>query len=139
MIINTDQIKDLLNQRIPDLTLARETGITRQTFYNLRKDRSNLDKMWLGTAAKLQSYIDNNVHYSRSDDGLLDEAKADLTEFGDQPVLAVFEEQRGHEFIVDYMLAIDGQYPASQFQAGDIYKAITLKQLVDQLITQSSL
>ena len=47
MIINTDQIQDLLNQQIPDLTLARETGVSRQTIFNLRKGNSSLEKCGL--------------------------------------------------------------------------------------------
>ncbi len=91
MIINTDDIKNLLNQNIPDLTLARETGITRQTIHNLRKGNSSFEKMWIETAIKLQTYVDKNVHYSFDSDGLLEEAIADYKDFGDEPVLAVYK------------------------------------------------
>lgn len=125
MIINTDDIRNLLDQNIPDLTLARETGITRQAIHNLRKGNSSLDKMWLETAAKLQNYVDSNVYYSFDSDGLLEEAKADYEDFGDEPVLAVYENHQGHEFIVDYVMSVNGAYEADQLNEGE--KLIPMK------------
>lgn len=125
MIINTDQIQDLLNQQIPDLTLARATGVSRQTIFNLRKGNSSLEKMWLETAVKLQNYVDSNVHYSFDSDGLLEEAKADYEDFGDEPVLAVYQSHQGHEFIVDYVMSVNGAYEADQLNEGE--KLIPMK------------
>ena len=139
MIINTDQIKDLLNQNIPDLTLARETGVSRQTIFNLRKGNSNLGKMWLETAAKLQTYINNNVSYSLDDDGLLDEAKADYEEFGDEPVLAVYKSHQGHEFIVDYVMSVNGAYEADQLNEGEKLKPMKMGRLVMLLKKQTEI
>lgn len=139
MIINIDQIKDLLNQNIPDLTLARETGVSRQTIFNLRKGNSNLDKMWLETAAKLQAYINNNVSYSLDDDGLLDEAKADYEEFGDEPVLAVYKNHQGHEFIVDYVMSVNGVYEADQLNEGEELKPMRMGRLVMLLKKQTEI
>lgn len=139
MIINTDQIQALLNQQIPDLTLARETGVSRQTIFNLRKGNSNLDKMWLGTAAKLQTYINNNVSYSLDDDGLLDEAKADYEEFGDEPVLAVYKSHQDHEFIVDYVMSVNGAYEADQLNEGEKLKPMKMGRLVMLLKKQTEI
>lgn len=139
MIINTDQIKDLLNQNIPDLTLARETGITRQTIHNLRKGNSSLGKMWIETAIKLQNYVDNNVHYSFDSDGLLEEAKADYEEFGDEPVLAVCESHQGHEFIVDYVMSVNGAYEADQLNEGEELKPMKMSRLVSLLKKQTEI
>lgn len=139
MIINTDQIKDLLNQNIPDLTLARETGITRQTIHNLRKGNSSLGKMWIETAVKLQTYVDKNVHYSFDSDGLLDEAKSDYEEFGDEPVLAVYENHQGHEFIVDYVMSVNGAYEADQLNVGEKLKPMKMSRLVMLLKKQTEI
>lgn len=139
MIINTDDIKNLLNQNIPDLTLARETGITRQTIHNLRKGNSSLDKMWLETAAKLQNYVDNNVHYSFDSDGLLEEAKADYEEFGDEPVLAVYQSHQGHKFIVDYVMSVNGAYEADQLNEGEKLRPMTMGRLVMLLEKQTEI
>lgn len=139
MIINTDQIKDLLNQNIPDLTLARETGITRQAIHNLRKGNSSLGKMWIETAIKLQNYVDNNVHYSFDSDGLLEEAKADYEEFGDEPVLAVCESHQGHEFIVDYVMSVNGAYEADQLNEGEELKPMKMSRLVSLLKKQTEI
>lgn len=139
MIINTDQIKDLLNHNIPDLTLARETGITRQTIHNLRKGNSSLGKMWIETAIKLQNYVDNNVHYSFDSDGLLEEAKADYEEFGDEPVLAVCESHQGHEFIVDYVMSVNGAYEADQLNEGEELKPMKISRLVSLLKKQTEI
>lgn len=139
MIINTDQIKDLLNQNIPDLTLARETGITRQTIHNLRKGNSKFDKMWLETAVKLQNYVDSNVHYSFDSDGLLEEAKADYEEFGDEPVLAVYKSHQGHEFIVDYVMSVNGAYEADQLNEGEKLKPMRMGRLVSLLRKQTEI
>lgn len=137
MIINTDQIKDLLNQNIPDLTLARETGITRQAIHNLRKGKSKFEKMWLETAVKLQTYVDKNVHYSFDSDGLLEEAKADYEEFGDEPVLAVCESYQGHEFVVDYVMSVNGAYEADQLNVGEKLKPMRMGRLVALLKKQT--
>lgn len=139
MIINTDQIKDLLNQNIPDLTLARETGVSRQTIFNLRKGNSNLKKMWIETAIKLQTYVDKNVHYSFDSDGLLEEAKADYEEFGDEPVLAVCESHQGHEFIVDYVMSVNGAYEADQLNVGEKLKPMRMGRLVALLKKQTEI
>lgn len=139
MIINTDQIKDLLNQNIPDLTLARETGVSRQTIFNLRKGNSSLDKMWIETAVKLQNYVDSNVHYSFDSDGLLEEAKADYEEFGDEPVLAVCESRQGHEFIVDYVMSVNGAYEADQLNEGEKLRPMKMGQLVMLLKKQTEI
>ena len=139
MIINTDQIQDLLNQQIPDLTLARETGVSRQTIFNLRKGNSSLDKMWLETAVKLQNYVDSNVHYSFDSDGLLEEAKSDYEEFGDEPVLAVYENHHGHEFIVDYVMSVNGAYEADQLKVGEKLKPMRMGQLVMLLKKQTEI
>lgn len=139
MIINTDQIKDLLNHNIPDLTLARETGITRQTIHNLRKGNSSLGKMWIETAIKLQNYVDNNVHYSFDSDGLLEEAKTDYEEFGDEPVLAVCESHQGHEFIVDYVMSVNGAYEADQLNEGEKLRPMKMGQLVMLLKKQTEI
>ena len=139
MIINTDQIKDLLNQNIPDLTLARETGITRQTIHNLRKGNSSLGKMWIETAVKLQTYVDKNVHYSFNSDGLFEEAIADYKEFGDEPVLAVCESHQGHEFIVDYVMSVNGAYEADQLNVGEKLKPMRMGRLVSLLRKQTEI
>ncbi len=139
MIINTDDIKNLLNQNIPDLTLARETGITRQTIHNLRKGNSSLEKMWIETAMKLQNYVDENVHYSFDSDGLLDEAKSDYEEFGDEPVLAVYESHQGHEFIVDYEMSVNGAYEADQLREGEELKPMKMSRLVMLLKKQTEI
>lgn len=139
MIINTDQIKDLLNQNIPDLTLARETGITRQTIHNLRKGNSSLEKMWIETAVKLQNYVGSNVHYSFDSNGLLEEAKADYEEFGDEPVLAVYQNRQGHEFIVDYVMSVNGAYEADQLNEGEKLMPMTMGQLVMLLKKQTEI
>lgn len=139
MIINTDQIKDLLNQNIPDLTLARETGVSRQTIFNLRKGNSSLDKMWIETAIKLQTYVDKNVHYSFDSDGLLEEAIADYKEFGDEPVLAVYENRQGHEFIVDYVMSVNGAYEANQLNEGEKLKPMRMGRLVMSLRKQTEI
>lgn len=139
MIINTDDIKSLLNQNIPDLTLARETGITRQTIHNLRKGNSKFEKMWIETAAKLQNYVDSNVHYSFNSDGLLEEAKADYEEFGDEPVLAVYENHQGHEFIVDYAMSVNGAYEADQLNEGEELKPMKMGHLVMLLKKQTEI
>lgn len=139
MIINTDQIKDLLNQNIPDLTLARETGITRQTIHNLRKGNSKFEKMWIETAVKLQNYVDSNVHYSFDSDGLLEEAKADYEEFGDEPVLAVYKSHQGHEFIVDYVMSVNGAYEADQLREGEELKPMRMGRLVALLKKQTEI
>lgn len=139
MIINTDQIKDLLNQNIPDLTLARETGVSRQTIFNLRKGNSSLDKMWIETAAKLQAYINSNVHYSFDSDGLLEEAIADYKDFGDEPVLVVYENHQGHEFIVDYIMSVNGTYEADQLKVGEKLRPMKMGQLVMLLKKQTEI
>ncbi|MEK1472719.1 hypothetical protein HC002_09390 [Limosilactobacillus fermentum] len=139
MIINTDDIRNLLDQNIPDLTLARETGITRQTIYNLRKGNSSLDKMWLETAVKLQNYVDSNVHYSFDSDGLLEEAKADYEDFGDEPVLAVYRSHQGHEFIVDYVMSVNGAYEADQLNEGEELKPMRMGRLVRLLKKQTEI
>lgn len=139
MIINTDQIQDLLNQQIPDLTLARATGVSRQTIFNLRKGNSSLDKMWIETAIKLQTYVDNNVHYSFDSDGLLEEATADYKDFGDEPVLAVYENHQGHEFIVDYVMSVNGAYEANQLSEGEELKPMTMGRLVMMLKKQTEI
>lgn len=139
MIINTDQIKGLLNQNVPDLTLARETGITRQTIHNLRKGNSSLEKMWIETAIKLQNYVDSNVSYSFDSDGLLDEAKADYEEFGDEPVLAVYKSHQGHEFIVDYVMSVNGAYEADQLNEGEKLKPMKMGRLVMLLKKQTEI
>lgn len=139
MIININDIKNLLNQNIPDLTLARETGITRQTIHNLRKGNSSLEKMWIETAVKLQTYADENVHYSFDSDGLLEEAKADLAEFGDEPVLAVYESHQGHEFIVDYEMSVNGAYEADQLNEGEELKPMKMSRLVMLLKKQTEI
>lgn len=139
MIIDTDDIQNLLDQNIPDLTLARETGITRQTIYNLRKGKSSLDKMWLETAVKLQNYVDSNVHYSFDSDGLLEEAKADYEEFGDEPVLAVYKSHQGHEFIVDYVMSVNGTYEADQLNEGEKLRPMRMGQLVMLLKKQTEI
>lgn len=139
MIINTDDIKNLLDQNIPDLTLARDTGLTRQTIHNLRKGNSSLDKMWLETAVKLQNYVDSNVHYSFDSDGLLEEAKADYEEFGDEPVLAVYENHQGHEFIVDYVMSVNGAYEADQLNEGEELKPMKMGRLVMLLKKQTEI
>ncbi|WIU42475.1 hypothetical protein LFP01_00025 [Lacfervirus LFP01] len=139
MIINTDQIQDLLNQQIPDLTLARATGVSRQTIFNLRKGNSSLKKMWLETAVKLQNYVDSNVHYSFDSDGLLEEAKADYEEFGDEPVLAVYESHQGHEFIVDYVMSVNGAYEADQLNEGEKLRPMTMGRLVMLLKKQTEI
>lgn len=139
MIINTDQIQDLLNQQIPDLTLARETGVSRQTIFNLRKGNSSLDKMWIETAVKLQSYVDKNVHYSFDSDGLLEEAIADYEEFGDEPVLAVYKSHQGHEFIVDYVMSVSGAYEADQLKVGEKLKPMRMGRLVMLLKKQTEI
>lgn len=139
MIINTDQIKDLLNQNIPDLTLARETGITRQTIHNLRKGNSSFEKMWIETAIKLQTYVDKNVHYSFDSDGLLEEAIADYEEFCDEPVLAVCENHQGHEFIVDYVMSVNGAYEANQLSEGEELRPMTMGRLVMMLKKQTEI
>lgn len=139
MIINIDDIKNLLNQNIPDLTLARETGITRQTIHNLRKGNSTFEKMWIETAIKLQTYVDKNVHYSFDSDGLLEEAKADYEDFGDEPVLAVYENHQGHEFIVDYVMSVNGAYEADQLKAGEKLKPMRMGRLVTLLKKQTEI
>ena len=139
MIINTDQIKDLLNQNIPDLTLARETGITRQTIHNLRKGNSKFEKMWIETAVKLQNYVDSNVHYSFDSDGLLEEAIADYKDFGDEPVLVVYENHQGHEFIVDYVMSVNGAYEADQLNEGEELKPMKMGRLVMMLKKQTEI
>lgn len=139
MIINTDQIKDLLNQNVPDLTLARETGITRQAIYNLRKGNSKFEKMWIETAVKLQNYVDKNVHYSFDSDGLLEEAIADYKEFGDEPVLAVYENHQGHEVIVDYVMSVNGAYEADQLNEGEKLKPMRMSRLVMLLKKQTEI
>ena len=130
MIINTDDIRNLLDQNIPDLTLARETGLTRQTIHNLRKGNSSFEKMWIETAVKLQNYVDNNVHYSFDSDGLLEEAKADYEDFGDDPVLAVYQSHQGHEFIVDYVMSVNGAYEADQLNEGEELRPMRMGRLV---------
>lgn len=139
MVINTDQIKDLLNQNIPDLTLARETGITRQTIHNLRKGNSKFEKMWIETAIKLQTYVDKNVHYSFDSDGLLEEAIADYKDFGDTPVLVAYENHQGHEFIVDYVMSVNGSYEADQLNEGEKLKPMTMGRLVTLLKKQTEI
>ena len=139
MIINTDQIQDLLNQQIPDLTLARATGVSRQTIFNLRKGNSSLKKMWLETAVKLQNYVDSNVHYSFDSDGLLEEAKADYEEFGDEPVLAVYKSHQGHEFIVDYVMSVNGAYEADQLNEGEKLIPMRIGRLVMLLKKQKEI
>lgn len=139
MIINTDDIRNLLDQNIPDLTLARETGLTRQTIHNLRKGNSSLDKMWLETAVKLQNYVDSNVHYSFDSDGLLEEAKTDYEEFGDEPVLAVYESHQGHEFIVDYVMSVNGAYEADQLNVGEKLRPMRMGRLVMLLKNQTEI
>lgn len=139
MIINTDDIKNLLNQNVPDLALARETGITRQTIHNLRKGNSSFEKMWVETAMKLQNYVDKNVHYSFDSDGLLEEARADYKDFGDEPVLAVYENHQGHEFIVDYVMSVNGAYEADQINEGEKLKPMTMGRLVMLLKKQTEI
>lgn len=139
MIINTDDIKNLLDQNIPDLTLARETGITRQTIHNLRKGNSSLEKMWIETAVKLQNYVDENAHYSFDSNGLLEEAKADYEEFGDEPVLAVYENHQGHEFIVDYVMSVNGAYEADQLNEGEKLRPMKMSRLVMLLKKQTEI
>lgn len=139
MIINTDDIKNLLNQNIPDLTLAREAGITRQTIHNLRKGNSSFEKMWIETAIKLQTYVDKNVHYSFDSDGLLEEAIADYKDFGDEPVLAVYKNHQGHEFIVDYVMSVNGAYEADQLNEGEKLKPMTMGRLVMLLKKQTEI
>ena len=139
MIINTDDIKNLLNQNIPDLTLARETGVSRQTIFNLRKGNSSLDKTWIETAIKLQTYVDKNVHYSFDSDGLLEEAMADYKDFGDEPVLAIYENHQGHEFIVDYIMSINGAYEADQLNEGEELKPMRMGRLVMLLKKQTEI
>lgn len=139
MIINTDDIKNLLNQNIPDLILARETGITRQTIHNLRKGNSNFEKMWVETAMKLQNYVDKNVHYSFDSDGLLEEARTDYKDFGDEPVLVVYKSHQGHEFIVDYVMSVNGAYEADQLNEGEELKAMTMGRLVMLLKKQTEI
>lgn len=139
MIINTDQIKELLNQNVPDLTLARETGITRQTIYNLRQGNSKFEKMWIETAVKLQTYVDKNVHYSFDSDGLLEEAIADYKDFGDAPVLVVYENHQSHEFIVDYVMSVNGAYEADQLNEGEELKPMKMGRLVMLLKKQTEI
>ncbi len=139
MIIDTNQIQALLNQQIPDLTLARETGVSRQTIFNLRKGNSNLKKMWIETAIKLQTYVDKNVHYSFDSDGLLEEAKADYEDFGDEPVLAVYKSHQGHEFIVDYVMSVNGAYEADQLNVGEKLKPMKMSRLVSLLRKQTEI
>lgn len=139
MIINTDDIKNLLNQNIPDLTLARETGVSRQTIFNLRKGNSSLDKMWIETAIKLQRFVDKNVHYSFDSDGLLEEAIADYKDFGDEPVLVVYENHQGHEFIVDYVMSVNGAYEADQLNEGEELKPMKMGRLVMLLKKQTEI
>lgn len=139
MIINTDDIKNLLDQNIPDLTLARETGLTRQTIHNLRKGNSSLEKMWIETAVKLQAYVDENVHYSFDSNGLLEEAKADYEEFGDEPVLAVCQSHQGHEFIVDYVMSVSGAYEADQLNEGEKLRPMNMGRLVMLLEKQTEI
>lgn len=139
MIINTDQIQALLNQQIPDLTLARETGVSRQTIFNLRKGNSSLEKMWIETAIKLQNYVDSNVSYSFDSDGLLDEAKADYDDFGDEPVLVVYKSHQGHEFIVDYVMSVNGAYEADQLNEGEKLKPMKMGRLVMLLKKQTEI
>ena len=139
MIINTDDIQNLLDQNIPDLTLARETGITRQTIHNLRKGNSSLEKMWIKTAVKLQAYVNENVHYSFDSNGLLEEAKADYEDFGDEPVLAVYQSHQGHEFIVDYLMSVNGAYEADQINEGEELKPMRMGRLVMLLKKQTEI
>lgn len=139
MIINTDDIRNLLDQNIPDLTLARETGITRQTIHNLRKGNSSIEKMWIETAAKLQAYVNENVHYSFDSNGLLEEAKADYEEFGDEPVLAVYRSHQGHEFIVDYVMSVNGAYEADQLNEGEKLIPMRMGRLVRLLKKQTEI
>lgn len=139
MIINTDQIKELLNQNIPDLTLARETGVSRQTIFNLRKGKSSFEKMWIETAVKLQTYVDKNVHYSFDSNGLLEEAIADYKDFGDEPVLAVYKSHQGHEFIVDYVMSVNGAYEADQINEGEKLKPMRMGRLVTLLKKQTEI
>lgn len=139
MIINTDDIRNLLDQNIPDLTLARETGITRQAIHNLRKGNSSLEKMWIETAVKLQAYVNKNVHYSFDSNGLLEEAKADYEEFGDEPVLAVYRSHQGHEFIGDYVMSVNGAYEADQLNEGEKLRPMNMGQLVMLLKKQTEI
>lgn len=139
MIINTDDISNLLGQNIPDLTLARETGITRQTIHNLRKGKSNFEKMWIETAVKLQNFVDKNVHYSFDSDGLLEEAIADYEDFGDEPVLVVYENHQGHEFIVDYVMSVNGAYEADQLNEGEELKPMQMGRMVMLLKKQTEI
>lgn len=139
MIINTDDIRNLLDQNIPDLTLARETGITRQTIHNLRKGNSSLEKMWIETAVKLQTYVNENVHYSFDSNGLLEEAKADYDDFGDEPVLAVYQSHQGHEFIVDYVMSVNGAYETDQLNEGEELKPMRMGRLVTLLEKQTEI
>lgn len=139
MIINTDDIRNLLDQNIPDLTLARETGITRQTIHNLRKGNSSLEKMWIETAVKLQTYVNENVHYSFDSNGLLEEAKADYEDFGDEPVLAVYQSHQGHEFIVDYVMSVNGAYETDQLNEGEELKPMRMGRLVTLLEKQTEI
>lgn len=137
MIINTKDIEKLLRMPIPDLTLERETGVTRQTIFNARKGNTSLDKMWLGTAKKLQKWIDENMQFQDDCTGLLEEAKSDLIEFGDTQVLVVLENRSGHDYIVDYVIPIDDGYSVSDLKNGDKIKVSMMSDLVNQLSEQN--
>ncbi len=123
MKVNKSDIESLLSLQIPDLTLSRELGVARTTVFNLRTDRSKIDKMWLGTAEKFQAYINKNVQFkTQSTDEVLDmisEMLATGEVAGDTKLLVGFDEWHGHDVVVDAMLIDD-------LETSDARKALTL-------------
>lgn len=103
-MINVDDIRRLLNSSIPDATLAKETGLTRQTINNLRNGRRSLEGMSIKTASVIQKYCDEYVSYSFECSEVLSEAIEDYDEFGDVKVAGVLDDVKGHEVIVDYFI-----------------------------------
>lgn len=123
MIINTKDIEKLLQMPIPDLTLERETGVARQTIFNARKGNSSLDKMWLGTAKKLQSYIDDNIQLENQETdevfSIINEMLATGEVAGDTKLIVGFDDYQGHDVVVDAMQIDD-------LETADARKALTL-------------
>lgn len=138
MIINTEDIERLLRMPIPDLTLEREAGVTRQTIFNARKGNSNLDKMWMGTAKKLQKWIDENMQFTYVCSEVLDDAKGDREENGNVNVLAMLKSIEGHEVIYDYLQAdAFRQFGPTDLEVGDKMEFMTIDQLIDKLEEQN--
>ncbi|WP_054652653.1 hypothetical protein [Limosilactobacillus equigenerosi] len=123
MKVNRNDIESLLSLQIPDLTLSRELGVARTTVFNLRTDRSKIDKMWLGTAEKFQAYINKNVQFKNQETDevfdMISEMLATGEVAGDTKLIVGFDDYQGHDVVVDAMQIDD-------LETADARKALTL-------------